>query len=43
MKVYVARSVATRSRRDGAWTCNDDHGGDEHKMMDMMIKWRRRI
>jgi hypothetical protein len=38
MKVYMARSVATRSQRDGAWTWNDDHGGDAHNMMDMMIK-----
>jgi hypothetical protein len=30
--------VATRSQRDGAWTWNDDHGGDALKMKDMMIK-----
>jgi hypothetical protein len=34
--------VATRSQRDGAWTRNDDNGGDAHNMMDMMIKWKRR-
>jgi hypothetical protein len=33
--------VATRSQRDGAWTQNDDHGEDAHKMMDLMIKWRK--
>jgi hypothetical protein len=35
--------VATRSQRDGAWIRNDDHGGDAHKIMDMMFMWRRRI
>jgi hypothetical protein len=32
-----------QDHKDGAWTRNDDHGGDAHKMIDMMFKWRRRI
>jgi hypothetical protein len=43
MKVYVARSCGHKITRDGAWTRNDDHGGDADKMMDMMFKWRKRI
>jgi hypothetical protein len=43
MKVYVARSCGHKITKRWCMIRNDDHGGDAHKMMDMMFMWRRRI